>query len=586
MASDPVKRRLAAILAADIAGYSRLMGADEEGTLARLKADRSELIDPKNKQHRGRIVKTTGDGILVEFPSVVEAVRCAIEVQQGMIERNAQVPQDRRIEFRIGINLGDVMVEGRDLYGDGVNIAARLEALAEPSGICISQTVLNHARDKVAFEVEDAGQKTLKNISRPIHVYRIIVHPHQRKAAPQSPESSLTLPDKPSIAVLPFANLSGEKDQDYLADGITEDIITALTRFRWFFVIARNSSFAYKGKPVDATQAAQELGVQYLLEGSVRKSGQHIRISAQLIDAPSAKHLWAERYDLELTEVFAIQDEIAERVAGAIEPELLKSEGAQSAARHTGNLTAWDLVRRGTWHFHQLTRENHIKARELFREACRLDPELPEAHLWLGRVSAGVVAYGWSNNPIANLQEGMEAALKAIHLDERNPYAHYALAMVSVYAERFEQAISAARKAIEISPSFALGHRVLGMALLFRGSASEAIAPLEYGLRLSPYDPQNSVWFDVLALARLFSGQPEAALEAAVRALQARPQWWTSLEVLICCYAALGKWDEARSYAQEMATVTKQPSDVFGPLKAHNGSWTEQMNSALQKARA
>jgi adenylate cyclase len=306
MASDPVKRRLAAILAADIAGYSRLMGADEEGTLARLKADRNELIDPKNKQHRGRIVKTTGDGILVEFPSVVEAVRCAIEVQQGMIERNAQVPQDKRIEFRIGINLGDVMVEGRDLYGDGVKIAARLEALAEPGGICISETVLNHARDKVAFEVEDAGQQTLKNIARSIHVYRIIVHPRQRKAAPQSPESSLTLPDKPSIAVLPFANLSGEKDQDYLADGITEDIITTLTRFRWFFVIARNSSFAYKGKPVNATQAAQELGVRYLLEGSVRKSGQRIRISAQLADAPSAKHIWAERYDLELTEVFAI----------------------------------------------------------------------------------------------------------------------------------------------------------------------------------------------------------------------------------------------------------------------------------------
>jgi TolB-like protein len=354
---------------------------------------------------------------------------------------------------------------------------------------------------------------------------------------------------RPSIAVLPFVNLSGEKDQDYLVDGITEDIITALTRFRWFFVIARNSSFAYKGKALDAKQVAQELSVQYLLEGSVRKSSQHIRISAQLVDAISGKYIWAERYDLELTEVFAIQDEIAERVAGAIEPELLKSEGAQAAARHTGNMTAWDLVRRGTWHFHQVTRENHIKARELFREACRLDPELPEAHLWLGRVSAGVVAYGWSDRPAADLQEGMEVALRAIHLDERNPYGHYALAIVSVYAERFEQAISAARKAIEISPSFALGHLVLGMALLFSGRASEAIAPLEYGLRLSPYDPQNSVWFNVLALARLFAGRPETALEAAARALQVRPKWWTSLEVLVCCYAALGKWDEARSYA-------------------------------------
>jgi TolB-like protein len=391
---------------------------------------------------------------------------------------------------------------------------------------------------------------------------------------------------RPSIAVLPFANLSGEKEQEYLADGITEDIITALTRFRWFFVIARNSSFAYKGKSLDAKQVAQELGVQYLLEGSVRKSGQHIRISAQLIDAASGKHIWAKRYDLELTEVFAIQDEIAERVAGAIEPELLKSEGAQAAARHTGNMTAWDLVRRGTWYFHQVTRDTHLKARELFRQACKIDPELPEAHLWLGRVSAGVVPYGWTDNPVADLQEGMEAALKAVQLDERNPYAHYALAIVSVYSDRLDDAIRAARKATEISPSFALGHVVLGMALLFSGRALEAVAPLEYGLRLSPYDPQNFVWFNVLALARLFSGRREAALEAAARALQVRPNWWPSLEVLVCCYAALEKWDEARRYAQQMASITKQPGDVMAPLKANNPSWNEQIKCALQKARA
>ena len=400
----------------------------------------------------------------------------------------------------------------------------------------------------------------------------------------QNKPSAIQREHRPSIAVLPFANLNGEKEQEYLADGITEDIITALTRFRWFFVIARNSSFAYKGKPLDAKQIAQELSVQYLLEGSVRKSGQHIRISAQLVDATSGRHIWAERYDLELTEVFAIQDEIAERVAGAIEPELLKTEGVQAAARHTGNITAWDLVRRGTWHFHQVTRENHLKARELFRQACELDPELPEAHLWLGRVSAGVVPYGWSDNPAADLQEGMEAALKAVQLDERNPYAHYALAIVSVFAERFEQSISAGRRAIEISPSFALGHLVLGMALLYGGRASEAIVPLEYGLRLSPYDPQNFVWFNVLALARLFSERAEAGLAAAVRALQVRPNWWTSLEVLVCCYAALGKWDEARRCAQQMASITKQRGDVLAPLKAYNPAWKEQMNSALRRA--
>jgi TolB-like protein len=391
---------------------------------------------------------------------------------------------------------------------------------------------------------------------------------------------------RPSIAVLPFANLSGDKEQEYLADGITEDIITALTRFRWLFVIARNSSFAYKHKSLDAKQIAQELGVEYLIEGSVRKSGQQIRISAQLVEATSGKHIWAERYDLELTEVFAIQDEIAERVAGAIEPELLRTEGAQAAVRHTGNITAWDIVRRGTWHFHQVTRENHLKARELFRQACKLDAELPEAHLWLGRVSAGLVAYGWSDSPVADLQEGTEAALKAIQLDERNPYTHYALAIVSAYTDRFEQSINAAKKAIEISPSFALGHVVLGTGLLFSGRAKEAIAPLEYGLRLSPYDPQNFVWFNMLALARLFSGRSEAALEAAARALQVRPNWWTSLEVLVYCYAALGKWDEARRCAEQMAGIKKQPTDVLAPLKAHNTAWTEQMTSALHKANA
>jgi TolB-like protein len=389
---------------------------------------------------------------------------------------------------------------------------------------------------------------------------------------------------RPSIAVLPFVNLGGEKEQEYLADGITEDIITALTRFRWFFVIARNSSFAYKDKSIDVKQVARELGVRYVLEGSVRKSGQRARISAQLVDASSGNHIWAERYDLELTELFAIQDEIAERVAGATEPELLKTEGAQAASRHTGNMTAWDLVRRGTWHFHQVTRENHLRARDLFREACRLDPELPEAHIWLARVSAGIVPYGWTDNPDVERQEGMQAALKSVYLDERNPYSHYALAIVSIFSGELEQAIRAARKAIEISPSFALGHLGLGMALLFSGRASEAIASLEHGLRLSPYDPQNFVWFNMLALARLFAGNPDTALEAAIRALQVRPHWWTTLEVLTCCYVKLGRWDEARNCTRDMGKVEKQPGDVLAVLRSKNSNWTTQINDALREA--
>jgi adenylate cyclase len=308
MASDQTKRKLAAILAADIAGYSRLMGADEEGTLTRLKLLRRELIDPKNNQHRGRIVKTTGDGILIEFPSVVDAVRCAIEVQQSMVDRNADVPQEKRIEFRVGVNLGDVMIERRDLYGDGVNIAARLEALAEPGGICISRTVLSHARDKVSFDVEDAGEQTLKNIARPVHVYRIIIDPSQRPATRKAEIPALALPDKPSVAVLPFTNMSGDPEQEFVSDGIAEDVITALSRYPSLFVIARNSSFTYKGRAVDVKQVGRELGVRYVLEGSVRKAGNRIRVTAQLIEAGTSNHVWAERYDRDLADIFAVQD--------------------------------------------------------------------------------------------------------------------------------------------------------------------------------------------------------------------------------------------------------------------------------------
>jgi TolB-like protein len=414
--------------------------------------------------------------------------------------------------------------------------------------------------------------------------YRFVGAPGLSVPASEPPKPALVERERrPSIAALPFINLGGDREQDYLADGITEDIIVALTRFRWFRVIARNSSFAYKDKSIDAKQVIQELDVRYLLEGSVRRSAQRVRISAQLIDA-AGNHIWAERYDLEMTELFAVQDDIAERVAGAIEPELLKSEGAQAVARHTGNMTAWDLVRRGTWHFHQVTRENHLKARELFRQACKLDPDLPEANIWLARVSAGVVPYGWSDNPTADLQEGTNAALTAIRLDERSVYSHYALAIVSVIAGRFDQSISAARKAIEISPSFALGHLVLGMALLFSGRAAEAIPPLEYGLRLSPYDPQNFVWFNMLALARLFSGHAETALEAAGRALRVRPDWRTSLEVLVCCHAALEQWDDARRCARDMAGLTKQPGDIVAPLRANNPHWATQMQDALIRA--
>ena len=421
-------RKLAAILAADVVGYSRLAGADEDRTLARLRALRSDLIDPTVAVHHGRVVKRTGDGALVEFRSVVDAVRCAVEMQNGMVERNAGVPEDRRIEFRIGVHLGDVVEEADgDLMGDGVNIAARLEGSCAPGAICLSEDAYRQVKGRLDLRVTDLGETQLKNIAEPIRVYSIEVGvaapagpaTPAEPDAPKRPSVGPTLPDKPSIAVLPFRNISGDPEQEYFADGISEDIISALASFRWFFVIARNSSFVYKDKPIEAKQVARELGVRYLLEGSVRKSSQGVRISVGLVDASTSTQIWAERYDRAMTEVFAIQDEIAERVAGAIEPELLKTESIPASARRTGNMTAWDLVRQGTWRFHQVTRPTHVQARELFREACRLDPHLPEAHIWRARVNVGLIAYGWSDDPAADRQEGLEAALRAIHLDEK-----------------------------------------------------------------------------------------------------------------------------------------------------------------------
>jgi TolB-like protein len=390
---------------------------------------------------------------------------------------------------------------------------------------------------------------------------------------------------KPSVAVLPFANLSGDPEQEYFADGISEDIIAALSRFRWFFVIARNSSFVFKGRAIDVKEVARGLGVRYVLEGSVRRAGRRVRISAQLIDAGSAHQLWTDRYDVELGDIFAVQDRIAEQVAGAIEPELLKTESALAAKRRrAGNVNAWDLVQQGTWFFHHVTRETHVRARELFRKAREIDPGLPEARAWLARVSAGLVAYGWSDSEEGDLREGVEAALSAVQIDERNPYAHYALAIISVYAGQLDRAVRAAEKALELSPSFALGHLVLGMARLFSGAASESIQPLEHGLRLNPYDPQNFVWANLLALAHLFAGDADKARESAVRALKVRPNWRPTLETLACCHAALGDLNAARACVEQIGRVDRPLGDVFAPLKRRNPHWVEELSGLLRKA--
>jgi adenylate cyclase len=403
-------RRLAAILAADVAGYSRLMGADEEGTLERLKALRHELLDPKIAEHKGRIVKTTGDGLLVEFASVVDAVRCAVAVQQAMPERDTGVAADNRIELRIGINLGDVIVEGDDLYGDGVNIAARIEALADAGGVFISNTVHDHVRDRLPFAFEDLGEQQVKNIARPVRVYRVrpkgpLPNPPPQAAGEGSALGArvgaaeplpLPLPDKPSIAVLPFANMSGDPEQEYFVDGMVEEIITALSRIRWLFVIARNSTFTYKGRAVDVKEVGRELGVRYVLEGSVRKAGKQVRITGQLIDAITGTHLWADRFDGSLKDVFELQDRVAVSVAGVIEPALQAAETRRSAARPTTDLGAYDLYLRALAAYFPMTKERIFEALGLLEQAIAIDRHYGPALSWAAICHLRLVADGWA----------------------------------------------------------------------------------------------------------------------------------------------------------------------------------------------
>jgi TolB-like protein len=401
-------------------------------------------------------------------------------------------------------------------------------------------------------------------------------------APPTAPVSHA--PDKPSIAVLPFTDLSGEAGQEYVADGITEDIIDALSRYRWFFVVARNSTFALKGKPFAVPQLARELGVRYVLEGSVRKSGQRIRITAALSDLPSANQIWADRFEFPLTDLFSVQDRIVQQVVGAMEPELLKIESRLAIARQPGaNVTAWELVRQGTHAFHKVGRESHLRARELFREAISREPDLPEAHIWLARVSAGLVAYGWSADPQADISEGLTAAFEAIRRDERSPYSHYALAIVSAYAGEPAQAIRAAGRALELNPSFALGHLVLGMAYLFAGRAQQAIEALELGLGLNAYDPQNFVWYNLLAFAHYFVGQFDQAVHAAERAWGIRPAWRISLELMACCHLALGHADAAVQCVQQIARLPAPTDKLLAPLDQTNPHWRDRIDAALKR---
>jgi TolB-like protein/class 3 adenylate cyclase len=409
-----VERRLAAILAVDVAGYSRLMGEDEEGTLAALRAVRRELGDPKISEHRGRIVKTTGDGLLVEFASVVDAVRCAVEVQREMVARNAAVPAGRRIEFRMGVNVGDIIIEDGDIFGDGVNIAARLEALAEPGGICISAAAHEQVRDKLEFSFEDMGEQQVKNIARPVRTHRIVVGSTAPPIAAAAASTELSLPDKPSIAVLPFQNLSGDPEQEYFVDGMVEEFTTAIARLPWLFVIARNSAFTYKGKPVDVKQVAQELGVRYVLDGSVRKAGNRVRITGQLIDTTTGAHIWADRFDGALDDIFELQDQVASSVAGAIEPKLRQSEIDRASRKPAANLTAYDLYLRALAQSYRFNEEGFAEAIALARQALVIDPSYALAAALVGRCRHQQRVQGWGALSADDIAEACRLARQAL----------------------------------------------------------------------------------------------------------------------------------------------------------------------------
>jgi TolB-like protein/class 3 adenylate cyclase len=548
-------RRLAAILAADVAGYSRLIGADEEGTLNRLKAIRAEVIDPKVGEHRGRIVKTTGDGLLVEFASVIDALRCAIEWQTDMTEQKTDT-SDRRIEFRIGINIGDVVVEDGDIFGDGVNVAARLEGLAEPGGICVSATVRDHIGDRLELDYDDLGDQKLKNIVRPIKVYRVRVADAGSISASTEPAPpTLALPDKPSIAVMPFQNMSGDPEQEYFVDGMVEEIITALSRIRWLFVIARNSTFTYKGQAIDVKRVGRELGVRYVLEGSVRKGGNRVRITGQLVDALSGAHLWADRFDGLIEDVFEFQDKVASSVAGVIEPALQTAETTRSANRPTNDLTAYDLYLRA-YNLFFASAKQIPEALRLLEQAIKRDPRYGPALAWAAMCCSRLDLDDRCEDREANRLKGIDFARRALELAGDDPVilANAAQAL-GHFGEEIGAMIALADRALALNPNFARGWHVSGTLRMVAGQLDIAIEHLETSLRLSPRARVGTT-FLCIGVAHLLNRHFEAAVPPLLLAIQDDPNFPNTYRFLAACYAHMGRLDQARIIVERLRAIT------------------------------
>jgi TolB-like protein/Tfp pilus assembly protein PilF len=565
---DRAERRLAAILAADVAGYSRLMGADEEGTLAQLKAHRRELLDPKISEHRGRIVKTTGDGMLVEFASVVDALRCAVDIQRGMAKRNAELPQGKRIEFRVGINVGDIILDGDDIYGDGVNVAARLEGLAEPGGICVSARVQEDARGKLDLAFEDMGEQQLKNIDRPVHAYRAKLN-----GVRTGPRATLPLPDKPSIAVLPFQNMSGDPEQDYFADGVVDDIITALSRFKQLFVIARNSSFTYKGRTVDVKQVGRELGVRYVLEGSVRKATNRVRITGQLVDASTSAHLWAERFDGGLEDIFDLQDRVTVSVVSAIAPKMEQAEIARTKHKPTERLDAYDYFLRGMASLYQETRDSNSEALRLYYKAIELDPDFALAHGWAAMCYTRRKANGWTTDRAHEIAETTRLVRRALALGRDDAVAlatgGFALAHIVGDAEGGSTFVD---RALALNPNLAVAWYSSGWVRNWLGQLDLAIEHFARAMRLSPLDPVISLMQVGTAHAHFFANRYREASVWAEMVLREQGYLHAALRIATASAALAGRVEEARKLCTRLqqldpALRVSNLRDVLGPYK-------------------
>jgi TolB-like protein/class 3 adenylate cyclase/Flp pilus assembly protein TadD len=546
LVTDRVVRRLAAILAIDMVGFSRRMEIDEVGTIARQRAHRQDLIDPVLHEHGGRIVKTTGDGLLVEFGSVVDALESAVRIQRAIAHTEAHLPKKRRIQYRAGINIGDIVIEGDDILGDGVNIAARLEGLAEPGGISITASVFEQVVGKLDLVFEDLGPLQVKNIQKPVRVYRVRLE-IVAYAAEGVRGGGADGPAKPAIAVLPFQDMSAEQDQEYFADGIAEDIITGLSRHHAFFVIARNSSFSYKNRPADVKQMAGELGVRYVLEGSVRKGGRRVRITAQLIDATTGNHVWAERYDRELDDIFAVQDEITASIIGVVAPELIGAEMQRARRKDPARMDAWDCVMRANWHAWRLTEEDNAEARMFASQAIALDPGMARPHVVYAMCHVWDVLFGRSTFPAQSLAKADAMARRAVELDDRDAEAHTILGVVALFMRHYDESLRRLETATDINPNLAFAHMWGGGFYALSGPTDKAREMLKDALRLSPRDPANYWTFAFLGLADFADKRYDEAAEWAQKALHLYAKFPTAHRLLAASCGQLGQTEKART---------------------------------------